>query len=109
MSVKKIRRSEDVTNARALDVLKSLAQGAELNDIQRKTMDYLEKVVKTGDSAEAKVGELISKFGFARVTAIQLVNIMPEDLDELKTLIQLLERREFSDEELKEALAILRS
>lgn len=109
MSVKKIRRSEDVTNARALDVLKSLAQGAELNEIQRKTMDYLEKVVKTGDSAEAKVSELISKFGFARVTAIQLVNIMPEDLDELKTLIQLLERREFSDEELKEALAILRS
>jgi DNA-directed RNA polymerase subunit F len=110
VSVKRIRRSEDVTNAKALEVLRSFSQSFELNDVQRKTIDFLEKVVTIpADSAEAKVNELISRFGFARITAIQLVNLMPEDVDELKYLLQMLERREFSDDEVKEMLKILRS
>ncbi|MEZ0248305.1 MAG: RNA polymerase Rpb4 family protein [Thermoproteus sp.] len=110
MSVKRIRRSTDVTNAKALEVLKQFGQSFELNEMQRKTIDFLEKVASTpADAAETKVEELISKFGFARVTAIQLVNIMPEDVDELKALLQMLERREFSDDEVREMLKILRS
>ncbi|MEL9990423.1 MAG: RNA polymerase Rpb4 family protein [Thermoproteus sp.] len=110
MSVKRIRKSTDVTNAKALQVLKEFSQSFELNEMRRKTIDFLEKVTPTpADAAEAKVEELISRFGFARVTAIQLVNIMPEDVDELKALLQMLERRDFSDDEIKEMLKVLRS
>ncbi|MFB6490461.1 MAG: RNA polymerase Rpb4 family protein [Thermoproteus sp. AZ2] len=109
MSVKKIKRSEDVTNAKALEILRALAQSTELSDVQKKTIDYLEKVVEApADAAEAKVNELVSKFGFARVTAIQLVNLSPQTLDELKYLLSLLERREFSEDELKEMFKILK-
>ncbi len=110
MSVKRIRRSEDVTNARALDILRKFSQSFELNEMQRKTIDFLEKVVPSNaDAADAKVNELVSRFGFARITAIQLVNIMPDDAEELKTILQMLERREFSDDEIKEMLKILKS
>lgn len=108
MSVKKIRRSEEVTNARALEILRELATSTQLSEEQRKTQDYLEKVVKrdTAD-AEALVRQLMEKFGFTRVTAIQLVNLSIESLDELKTVLSYLERREYTDNELREILKLL--
>ncbi|CCC82692.1 RNA polymerase Rpb4 family protein [Thermoproteus tenax] len=110
MSVKKIRKSEDITNAKALDILRAFSQSYETTEVQRKTIDFLEKVTAIdANAAESKVEELISRFGFARVTAIQLVNILPEDVEELKMLLQMLERREFSDDEIKEMLKIIKS
>jgi len=108
VSVKKIRRSEEVTNARALEILRELAKSTQLSEEQRKTQDYLEKVVKrdTAD-AEALVRQLMEKFGFTRVTAIQLVNLSIESLDELKTVLSYLERRDYTDNELREILKLL--
>ena len=108
MSVKKIRRSEEVTNARALEILRELATSTQLSEEQRKTQDYLEKVVKRdAEDAEALVRQLMEKFGFTRVTAIQLVNLSLESLDELKTVLSYLERREYTDSELREILKLL--
>ena len=108
MSVKKIRRSEEVTNARALEILRELATSTQLSEEQRKTQDYLEKVVKRDVAdAEALVRQLMEKFGFTRVTAIQLVNLSIESLDELKTVLSYLERREYTDNELREILKLL--
>jgi DNA-directed RNA polymerase subunit F len=108
VSVKKIRRSEEVTNARALEILRELATSTQLSEEQRKTQDYLEKVVKRdAEDAEALVRQLMEKFGFTRVTAIQLVNLSIESLDELKTVLSYLERREYTDNELREILKLL--
>lgn len=108
MSVKKIRRSEEVTNARALEILRELATSTQLSEEQRKTQDYLEKVVKRdAEDAEALVRQLMEKFGFTRVTAIQLVNLSLESLDELKTVLSYLERRDYTDNELREILKLL--
>lgn len=108
MSVKKIRRSEEVTNARALEILRELATSTQLSEEQRKTQDYLEKVVKRdAEDAETLVRQLMEKFGFTRVTAIQLVNLSIESLDELKTVLSYLERREYTDNELREILKLL--
>jgi len=108
VSVKKIRRSEEVTNARALEILRELATSTQLSEEQRKTQDYLEKVVKRDVAdAEALVRQLMEKFGFTRVTAIQLVNLSIESLDELKTVLSYLERREYTDNELREILKLL--
>jgi DNA-directed RNA polymerase subunit F len=108
VSVKKIRRSEEVTNARALEILRELTTSTQLSEEQRKTQDYLEKVVKR-DAADAEtlVRQLMEKFGFTRVTAIQLVNLSIESLDELKTVLSYLERREYTDNELREILKLL--
>jgi DNA-directed RNA polymerase subunit F len=108
VSVKKIRRSEEVTNARALEILRELATSTQLSEEQRKTRDYLEKVVKRdAEDAETLVRQLMEKFGFTRVTAIQLVNLSIESLDELKTVLSYLERREYTDNELREILKLL--
>jgi DNA-directed RNA polymerase subunit F len=108
VSVKKIRRSEEVTNARALEILRELATSTQLSEEQRKTQDYLEKVVKRdAEDAEALVRQLMEKFGFTRVTAIQLVNLSIESLDELKTVLSYLERRDYTDNELREILKLL--
>jgi len=108
VSVKKIRRSEEVTNARALEILRELAASTQLSEEQRKTQDYLEKVVKRdAEDAETLVKQLMEKFGFTRVTAIQLVNLSIESLDELKTVLSYLERREYTDNELREILKLL--
>jgi DNA-directed RNA polymerase, subunit F (EC 2.7.7.6) len=108
VSVKKIRRSEEVTNARALEILRELATSTQLSEEQRKTQDYLEKVVKRdAEDAETLVRQLMEKFGFTRVTAIQLVNLSIESLDELKTVLSYLERRDYTDNELREILKLL--
>ncbi len=108
MSVKKIRRSEEVTNARALEILRELATSTQLSEEQRKTQGYLEKVVKRdAEDAETLVRQLMEKFGFTRVTAIQLVNLSIESLDELKTVLSYLERRDYTDNELREILKLL--
>jgi len=108
VSIKKIRRSEEVTNAKALEILRELATSAQLSEEQRKTRDYLEKVVKRdAEDAEALVRQLMEKFGFTRVTAIQLVNLSIESLDELKTVLSYLERRDYTDNELREILKLL--
>jgi len=108
VSVKKIRRSEEVTNAKALEILRELATSTQLSEEQRKTRDYLEKVVKRdAEDAEALVRQLMEKFGFTRVTAIQLVNLSIESLDELKTVLSYLERRDYTDNELREIFKLL--
>ncbi|ACB40493.1 RNA polymerase Rpb4 family protein [Pyrobaculum neutrophilum] len=109
MSVKRIRRSEEVTNAKALEILRSISNTAQqLTEDQRKTLDYLEKVTKrTPEEAESLVRQLVEKFGFTRVTAIQLVNLSIESIDELRTALSYLERRDYSESELKEIFKTL--
>jgi len=108
VSVRRIIRSEEVTNAKALEILRELASRSQLSEEQRKTLDYLEKVVKRrGDEAEALVKQLMERFGFTRVTAAQLVNLSIDSLEELRVVLSYLEKREYSDSELKEILKLL--
>ena len=108
VSVKKIRKSEEITNARALEILRELAASTQLSEDQRKTLDYLEKVVKrNAKEAEALVKQLMEKFGFTRITAIQIANLSIESIDELKIILSYLERRDYTDSELKEIFKVI--
>ncbi len=106
MSFRKIVRSEEVTNVEALEILSSIGVNTE---VQRSVMDYLGKFSKVASSDEARrlVNELVSRFGLVKTTAIQLVNIMPETAEELRVVLELLERREFSQEELEEMVRLM--
>lgn len=105
VSIKRIRRSEDLTNAEALRILKELAARRELTEDQRRTLDYLEKTAKQGD--REVVRRLMEQFGFARVTAIQLANLAPDSPELLRAILSHLDRREFSEADVKEILKIL--
>lgn len=108
MGVKRIRKSEELTNAKALAILRELASTTQLTEEQRKTLDYLEKVaVRAPEEAENIVRQLVEKFGFTRITAIQLANLHIDNIDELRTVLSYLEKREYSESELKEILKVL--
>ena len=49
----------------------------------------------------------MERFGFTRVTAAQLVNLSIDSLEELRVVLSYLEKREYSDSELKEILKLL--
>jgi len=58
---------------------------SELDQFQRRTLDYADKFSKidAGKAAEL-VEELVSRFSLERERAIQLVNCMPETIEEIR-------------------------
>ena len=73
------------------------------------TLDYLRKFSKIGpDKAKELIAELMKRFGLAKLTAIQIVNLMPQTAEELRVLLGA-EKREFSDKDVEEILNLLKS
>ncbi len=104
---KRISDYEDITNAEALAVLRNILATYGSSPKLETSMEYLSKFSKTSsDNAKNLVKELEEKFGLTKVTAIQLVNIMPQSVDEIKSIISS-EKGEFKNEELQEILNIL--
>jgi len=105
---KKIISIEDITIPEALKLLEETLSKFGISEIEvSDILTYLRKFSKVNpEDAKKIVDELVTKFGIARMTAIQIVNIMPRHVEELRTILGL-EKREFSDEELQEMLSII--
>ncbi|MEM2118749.1 MAG: RNA polymerase Rpb4 family protein [Candidatus Bathyarchaeia archaeon] len=59
-----------------------------LDQLQRRTYDYLSKFSKTEATQSRKLVEkLITEFGFEEDEAIQVVNCMPKSVDELRVFL----------------------
>jgi DNA-directed RNA polymerase subunit F len=59
-----------------------------LDQFQRRTLDYVNKFSKV-DAAKAKklLEKLVKEFGLEEVEAVQVVNCMPETVDELRVFL----------------------
>jgi DNA-directed RNA polymerase subunit F len=59
-----------------------------LDQFQRRTLDYVNKFSKV-DAAKAKklLEKLVKEFGIDEVEAVQVVNCMPETVDELRVFL----------------------
>jgi len=98
----------DLSIAEALEIMESYV--GELNDVQNQVIDYLRKFSKIpANKAKELIEKLMRKFGLVRTTAIQIVNIMPDTVEELRVILGLLEKREFGEEELNEMLDLIKS
>lgn len=66
-----------------------LAIGEEnLDQFQRRTLDYLQKFSKIEEAAAAGLAErLVKEFGLADDEAVQVVNCAPESVDELRVFL----------------------
>lgn len=63
-------------------------KGDELGEFQRRTLDYTVKFSKVGATrAEKLVRDLSDKFQLDRKDAIQISNVMPNTLEELRTIL----------------------
>jgi len=59
-----------------------------LDQLQRRTFDYVSKFAKTGPEASEKlVQKLMTDFGVDEVEAIELVNCMPKSVEELRVFM----------------------
>jgi DNA-directed RNA polymerase subunit F len=59
-----------------------------LDQFQRRTLDYVKKFSKVDVKAAGKLLEkLMQEFGLEEVEAVQVVNCMPETMDELRVFL----------------------
>jgi len=59
-----------------------------LDQLQRRTLDYISKFTKTEEEAAVKlVQKLVTDFGVEQDEAVQIVNCMPKSVDELRVFL----------------------
>ena len=59
-----------------------------LDQFQRRTLDYVKKFSKVDVKAAGKLLEkLMQEFGLEEIEAVQVVNCMPETMDELRVFL----------------------
>ena len=106
--VKKIITYEDISIPEALKILEELLKDEfYTSSFIYSVLDYLRKFSKIDyENAKNLMKQLVEKFGISRITAIQIINIMPQSIEELKTILGS-EKREFKDEELNEILQLI--
>jgi len=80
----------------------------ELNYMQRITLDYVSKFSKLpAEAARQLVNELTSAFGLKTETAIQIANILPDTVHELRVLLTT-ESKTFTSDELKRMMEVIK-
>lgn len=87
MSEKENVREKELTLPQVKKLLESLGE-ENLDQFQRRTLDYLSKFSKVNtEIADKLVEKLIVEFGLEKDEAIQIVNCMPKSVDELRVFL----------------------
>ena len=104
----KVRREEDITTAEAKEILLKLSEKYEFDQFQRRVLDYAVKFSKLPrEKARELVDKLVDEFEVDRKEAIQIVNCMPESIEELRTFFAGGRRRIVPTELLENILRVL--
>ncbi|RLF17575.1 MAG: hypothetical protein DRJ66_00505 [Thermoprotei archaeon] len=100
----KILEVKELTLPEVRKLLEERGKTGELNRMQRITLDYLSKFSKLdADHAVKLKEELIEKHGISMFAAVQIVNILPKTVEELRTILAK-EGKVFTEEDLKAIL-----
>ncbi len=86
MSKRELEES-NLTLPQVKKVLESLGE-ENLDQFQRRTLDYVNKFSKMNpDAVDATTQKLVEEFGLDNFEAIQVINCMPESVDELRIFL----------------------
>lgn len=104
----KIRKMEELTLVHARRVLEEVKERwGELKHFQQATLDFLTRFSKLSeDAASELLRRLCEEHGLSRPTAVQIVNIMPSSIEELRQIL-IGEDRVFLTEDLKKIMSLL--
>jgi len=84
---RKATKERAVTIPEVKKILESIGE-EKLDQFQRRSLDYASKFSKTDSStAEKLVTELAEKFELEEEEAVQLVNCMPESIEEIRVFL----------------------
>ncbi|MEM2910512.1 MAG: RNA polymerase Rpb4 family protein [Nitrososphaerota archaeon] len=84
-----------------------------LNSLQLRTLSYAKKYSKlTPEQADALINRLMSEYGLEREEAVQVADICPETIDELRTVLsgyrRLVSFLLFSEEKMRGILGLVK-
>jgi Uncharacterized protein conserved in archaea len=104
----KIIYYKDISVYEAFELLeKRINKNGNIKDGQKKMYEYLKKVSKIdAKKAEEIIERLCKELNLTRTIAVQIVNIMPTHIEELRSILPT--DRYFSKEELEKILKILK-
>jgi DNA-directed RNA polymerase subunit F len=86
MSEKDVREKE-LTLPQVKKLLESMGE-ENLDQFQRRTLDYIAKFSKAdAEVAEKLVEKLVAEFGLEKDEAVQIVNCMPKTVEELRVFL----------------------
>jgi DNA-directed RNA polymerase subunit F len=86
MSEKDVREKE-LTLPQVKKLLESMGE-ENLDQFQRRTLDYVAKFSKAdAEAAEKLVEKLVAEFGLEKDEAVQIVNCMPKTVEELRVFL----------------------
>jgi len=104
---RKIMMEKAISNAEAKGVLEKVKE-EELGEFQRRTLDFTRRFSKIpADRAAKLVEELSSELQLDRNDAIQIVNTLPQSVEELRAVLTV-KGRFVSTEQLSGILAIMK-
>lgn len=104
---RKILIEKAITNAEAKAVLEKVKE-EELGEFQRRTLDYTRRFAKLpSDKASKLVEQLSSDLQLDRNDAIQIVNTLPQSIEELRAVLTV-KGRFVSTEQLNGILQIMK-
>ena len=103
---RRVKEEKVITVAEARELLKSFEP--ELDQFQRRTLDYTEKFSKINASAASElVNRLVSEFDVERDRAVQLANCMHESVEEASVFFAGGKRRLITTAQLTALLKLL--
>ncbi len=86
MSKREVSESR-MTLPQVKQVLESIGE-ENLDQFQRRTLDYVSKFAKASPAdAEALLEKLVKEYGLDEDEAVQIINCMPETVDELRVFL----------------------
>jgi len=84
---RKALREQSLTTPQVKKMLESLGE-EKMDQFQRRVLDYASKFSKTStEEAEMLVKSLVEQFGLEQGEAIQIVNCMPESVEEIRMFL----------------------
>jgi len=105
----KVVKIKEIPLSIVRELLEARQKRAPLESYQLSALYHASKFSKLpSDKAEKLIEELIANFKISRVTAVQIANIMPQTVQELRTLLAK-EGKVFLNEDLEKMLEIIKS
>ncbi|MET1159376.1 MAG: DNA-directed RNA polymerase subunit F [Thermoprotei archaeon] len=108
-----ILEEKHLSNPEALELLKKVAEKIREKEgtippLLAKTLEYLQKTSKISPEKARELREKLEEKGLKQESIVMIVNICPNTLGELRTLLEL-EEKSFGEEELKEILETVKN
>jgi len=105
----KILRLKEIPLSKVRDLLELRQKRGPLDSYQMASLSHASKFSKIpSEKAERLVESLIDKFKLSRSAAVQITNILPTSIEELRTLL-VKEGKVFLTEDLEKILELIRA